>query len=338
MNTRLGLNYKKAEAKQWARENLHGHWSSMITPFTPEDEIDLGGLDKNIKKVLKLGTKGIGFTWPGGEFWALTMEERKKVCEQAIRSASGKALVGIHTSRDCLKDCIELSQHAEDAGADLIILSAPYASRTEDQVYRFIERVAEKVNIGVGLLNTPHIVLLGAEAIAKLADIPNVCVIKEASYPVNPTLVLQVQKLAGEKIVVSSPYDEAFFFEEYTGFHQQVMFANPQDWMFDTPEHNYYVQFVNLATSGRTTEAATLFKEKVWVFRKVYDKHWKYLTKKHNGAFPPLFKCWGQLIGMAAGHVRPPILPMTEHEMDLLREDLASLGLIRKAEVSPIGR
>jgi dihydrodipicolinate synthase/N-acetylneuraminate lyase len=44
----------------------------MITPFTHEDELDEKGLAANIEHVLRLGTRGLGFSWNMGEFWSLT--------------------------------------------------------------------------------------------------------------------------------------------------------------------------------------------------------------------------------------------------------------------------
>ncbi len=310
---------------------MRGHWSSLVTPVTEDDEIDVDGLRSNIEKVIRLGTRGIGFTWPGGEFWSLTVSERKKICETAVEAAKGRVLIGLHTTSNSLRDCIELTRHAEAAGADLVILGPPYVAKNDEQVYRFVERVAEKVDIPIGFLNSPHMgMLMTAQGVAKLSTIPNFCVIKEASYPVNPSLTLEINRLCGHKIVVSSPYDEIFFSEQFTDFHQQVMFANPQDWMFDTPEHNYYVQFINLATDGRSVEAARLFKEKCFELRKIYDRHWHLMLKKHNGAFPSqAFKAWANLVDLATGQVRAPIMPMTEAEVVALRDDLIKAGRLK---------
>ena len=71
--------YSKTEAMDWARENLRGQWSTLMTPFTEADEIDEEGLRRDIRHVKALGTKGAGCTWGMGEFWTLTKEERLKV-------------------------------------------------------------------------------------------------------------------------------------------------------------------------------------------------------------------------------------------------------------------
>ena len=43
--------YSKSEALDWARENLRGQWSPLMTPFTLDDELDEEGLRKNIRHV-----------------------------------------------------------------------------------------------------------------------------------------------------------------------------------------------------------------------------------------------------------------------------------------------
>ena len=62
--------YSKSEAMEWARENLRGQWSTLMTPFTQEDQIDEQGLRSNIRHIKSLGTRGIGCTWGMGEFWS----------------------------------------------------------------------------------------------------------------------------------------------------------------------------------------------------------------------------------------------------------------------------
>lgn len=331
------MQYKKSEAKDWAREKIKGHWTSMVTPFTASWELDLDGLKSNIGKVLKLGASGMGFTWPGGEFWSLTAEERRRICEAAVESAGGKIVLGINTTSSSINECVELTKHAQDTGMDLVNLCPPFMCKSDEQFYEYVKKVAEKVDIGIGLLNSPYTGLLQAETVAKLADIPNVCVIKEASFPVNPAQTYEVFARAGKKIIVSCPYEEAFFYEPFTDFHQQVMYATPEDWFFDGPGHSDYVRFVNLATSGRMEEAAKVFREKIWELRKVQDRYFAIVKTRQNGAFPAqVFKAFARIVGLCAGPVRPPLLPMKEAEIASLTKELHEArppGAVPKASI-----
>ena len=52
--------YSKSEAMDWARENLRGQWTTIMTPFTPDDELDEDGLRHNVRHIRSLGTQGGG--------------------------------------------------------------------------------------------------------------------------------------------------------------------------------------------------------------------------------------------------------------------------------------
>jgi len=60
--------YKKHEAQDWAWETLKGQWTTLITPFTPDNQVDVDGVKRNVHHVRSLGTTGAGCTWNMGEF------------------------------------------------------------------------------------------------------------------------------------------------------------------------------------------------------------------------------------------------------------------------------
>lgn len=55
--------YKKHEAQDWAWETLKGQWTTLITPFTPDNQVDVDGVKRNVRHVRSLGTTGAGCTW-----------------------------------------------------------------------------------------------------------------------------------------------------------------------------------------------------------------------------------------------------------------------------------
>ncbi|MFQ6030951.1 MAG: hypothetical protein ACE5Q6_26090, partial [Dehalococcoidia bacterium] len=59
--------YSKSEAQEWAWEALKGEWTTIMTPFTPDNEVDEEGLRRNIRYIRSLGTRGGGCTWGMGE-------------------------------------------------------------------------------------------------------------------------------------------------------------------------------------------------------------------------------------------------------------------------------
>jgi 4-hydroxy-tetrahydrodipicolinate synthase len=323
------MKHTKAEAKAWARENMVGQWTTMITPFTSGDELDEAGLASNVEHVLKLGTKGLGFSWNMGEFWSLTQEERMRLMELAPKMVKGRALTAFQATDTCLKDVISMCHKAEELGIDVVILAAPYImTKTEDQVIDFITRIAGEINNGIAFYNSPQFgITMTGKGLSRLADIPNVMAIKEASF--NMGISLDTHLAAGKKAVISTPDEEIFFFEDYYQFHQQVMFANTSDWRFDTPSSHNYVEFIDLATSGHLDKAKAIY-PKIWPLKSLSRKWWGRLVGRTGGSLPvQMVKYWGELLGMTGGLVRPPLYQMTKEEKEELKQDLSRLMKIK---------
>ena len=324
------MKYTVSDGKAWAREKLVGQWTTMMTPFTAKDELDEPGLAANIEHVLRLGTKGMGFSWNMGEFWSLSRAERLRLMEIVPPMVRGRALTAFQVTDTSAKEVVALARKARELEYDFVILAAPYImTRTEEQVLDFVRHVAEQIEIGIAFYNSPQFgITLSAKALARMADLPNLIAIKEASF--NPQISIDTHLQAGAKAVVSVPDEEIFFFEPFYGFHQQVMFANTSDWRFDTADSHDYVRFIDLATQGHLDEARRLY-PKIWPIKNLSRRWWGRLVARTGGALPvQMVKYWGELMGMKGGHVRPPLLPLTPEERAELQRDLAQLRSVAK--------
>ena len=96
--------YTKSEAMEWARDGLRGQWTTLMTPFTPDDEIDEAALRSNIEHVRSLGTSGAGFTWGMGEFWSFTHDERTRVYDVAAEASAGEWPIAAHVTHTSAKE------------------------------------------------------------------------------------------------------------------------------------------------------------------------------------------------------------------------------------------
>lgn len=316
--------YRKSEAQDWAWENLRGEWSTLMTPFTPDDEFDEEGLRHNIRHVKSLGTRGAGFTWGMGEFWSLTREERLKVYDVAADEAAGEWFVGAHVSHTSHKEMLLLANHAESVGFDLLIVAPPYfVTKTESQVIDFVRVLADSTNLAIMFYNSPQFgIVMSADALRQICDIPNVVGVKEASF--NQELTVETHRLLGESAIISAPDEWVLFKGRELGFQQQVMFANTSDWRFDRPGANHYVQFINRATSGDIDDA--YYDEHIRLIKSLSDKWWQYTVKKFGGALPAsMCKYWGELMGLKHGSVRPPLSDLNDEEKSQLKSELESV-------------
>lgn len=312
--------YAKREAKEWARENLRGQFSTLITPFTPQDELDEAGLRKNIRHIRSLGTRGAGCSWNMGEFWSLTREERLRLLNVVSEEAAGKWVVAAQVTHTCYKEAIALARHAEERGFDLLILAAPYiVTKTEKQVLEFAKVVADRTSLGIMFYNSPQFgVVMSPAGLRELCRIPNVVGVKEASF--NQQVSIETHQLVGKEAIVSTPDDWIFFKGQELGFRQQVMFANTSDWRFDAPGKSFYVPFVTRACNGDVDK--DFYEKHIRPVKQLSDKWWPRMAQKHGGVLPVAFcKYWGELMGMAGGPVRLPLFDLTSEEKAELRQE-----------------
>ena len=313
--------YSKDEALGWARANLRGQWTTLMTPFTPDDELDERGLRSNIRRVRSLGTTGAGCTWGMGEFWSLTREERLRVYDIVSDEAAGGLLIAAHVTHTSAAEMLMLADHANAVGFDLLIVAPPYfVTKTEAQVVDYVRLLADATPLAIMFYNSPQFgIVMSAQGLEQICDIPNVVGVKEASF--DRELTIETHQLIGQSAIITAPDEWVLFKGRELGFQQQVMFANTSDWRFDRPDANYYVQFIDRATRGDIDDE--LYERRIQPIKALSDRWWQRTVQKFNGALPvQMVKYWGELMGMAGGHVRQPLAGLTPGEKDELKRDL----------------
>ena len=317
-------NYQKHEAQDWAKENLRGQWTTLVTPFTVDNKFDDAGMRRNIQHIRKLGTRGGGCTWGMGEFWSLTFDERLRVMETVADEADGKWLTAAHVTHTSAEDMVALAHNAESDGIDLLVVAPPYmVTKTESQVVDYVRLLAENTNLAIMFYNSPQFgIVMTPQGLEQLCHIPNLVGVKEASF--NQQLSIEAHLMLGKDYVISTPDEWIFEKAQALGFHQQVMFANTSDWRFDTPECNYYVQYIDRATQGDYDQA--FYDKYLRRIKELSDTWWTRTVNNYNGALPiPAVKYWGELMGMAGGKVRPPMADLSLEEKAELKRELEPL-------------
>ena len=316
--------YNKHEAQEWARETLKGQWTTLMTPFTAENSVDEDGLRRNIRHIRKLGTKGAGCTWGMGEFWSLTHDERVHIMDILAEEANSQWLIGAHVTHTSAPEMLSLAGHAEDAGFDVLIVAPPFiVTKTEEQVIDYVQLLADNTSLAIMFYNSPQFgIVMSPAGLERLCQIPNVVGVKEASF--NQQLSIETHLSLGKDYVISTPDEWIFWKGKELGFQQQVMFSNTSDWRFDTPECNHYVRFIDRATQGDLDEP--FYETHLRRIKELSDTWWTRTVTKFNGALPvPMVKYWGELMGMAGGHVRPPLADFTPQEKQALSQELEPL-------------
>ena len=325
--------YTKGEALDWARQSLRGQWTTLVTPFTADDHLDEQGLRSNIRRIRRLGTEGAGCTWGMGEFWSLTREERLRVYDVVSEEAAGEWPIAAHVTHTSAREMVLLAKHAEAVGFDLLIVAPPYmVTRTEQQVIDYVKLLANETPLAIMFYNSPQFgIVMSAEGLREICAIPNVVGVKEASF--DRQLSIDTHLLIGQEAIISAPDEWVLFKGREMGFQQQVMFANTSDWRFDTPDENYYVQFIDRATQGDIDD--DLYDSRIRPIKDVSDRWWQRTVQNFGGALPvSLVKYWGELMGLTGGHVRPPLSDLKFEEKSALR---MAIDAVRKEALVGVG-
>lgn len=128
----------------------------VSTIFTADGQLDKQGTAALIDDLIKAGVDGLFFLGSGGEFSQLGAEERKTIAQFAIDHVDRRVPVLIGTGGTNARETIALSQHAQQAGADGIVVINPYYWKvSEANLIRYFEQVADSVTLPVMLYNFP---------------------------------------------------------------------------------------------------------------------------------------------------------------------------------------
>ena len=166
-----------------AVERLKGSITALITPFK-NGEFDEPAFKRLVEWQIAEGTKGLVPVGTTGESPTLSHKEHMRVVELCVETARGRVPVIAGAGSNSTREAIELTRHAKQVGADAALSVAPYYNKpTQDGLYRHFAAIAEAVDLPIVLYNIPgrSIVEIGVETMAKLAQIPNIVGVKDAT-------------------------------------------------------------------------------------------------------------------------------------------------------------
>ena len=317
--------YSKNEAKDYAKEKLRGVFSAFCLPETAENEVDEAGLRHDVRHYVDV-IKAAGLYVHGfyGNFWLLTVPERKRVMEVVADENRGRLPIICRCAHQSMRDTIDLIQHAEACGADFISLIGPaFAGGRESMIVEYFERVAASTNLGISVFNTPQAgYTISPQLMARLAEIPNVCALKNG---MDREHTRQVRELVGDRIVVVDPYEENFL-ESLTQYGQKAIYTGT-NYMYDSARATPMRDYVEAALAGDFGRATALYNE----MQPIRDLHQKWvLDPWRRDRLCPVstIKFWGSQLGLTGGPVRPPLPHFPNDEAAQLREEMRAVGLV----------
>lgn len=173
---------------------LKGTYTAMITPMKKNGAVDYEGFRKHIKNQLKAGIDGLVPLCTTSETPTLDEDEEDKMISiimeerAAFKKATGKNIpIIIGTGSNNTRDAVRYTQRAKEAGADAALVVTPYYNKpSQEGVYRHFAAVS-KVGLPILVYNIQGRTgtNIATDTLARIADLPNIIGVKEASGNIN---------------------------------------------------------------------------------------------------------------------------------------------------------
>ncbi|MEK6746980.1 MAG: 4-hydroxy-tetrahydrodipicolinate synthase [Pseudomonadota bacterium] len=161
-----------------------GVYTALITPFTAKGTVDEAAFQKFVEWQIGQGVHGLVPCGTTGESPTLTHDEHNRVIDLCVEVARGRVPVMAGTGSNSTDEAIMTTRHAKKAGADCVLVVAPYYNKpNQEGLYQHFKAINDAVDIPIILYNVPGrtIVDIKDETIARLAELPNIVGLKDAT-------------------------------------------------------------------------------------------------------------------------------------------------------------
>jgi 4-hydroxy-tetrahydrodipicolinate synthase len=293
-----------------AKTSFRGSFTALVTPFK-NGSLDEKAFRDIVEWQISEGTNGLVPVGTTGESPTLSHDEHKKVVEWCIDQVDGRVPVIAGSGSNSTAEAIELSRHAEEAGADAVLIVTPYYNKpTQEGLYQHYKAINDAIGIPIIIYNIPgrSIVDMSVETMARLFELKNIAGVKDATA--NMTRVSQQRAAMGPDFNQLSGEDiTALGFMAHGG-------------------HGCISVTSNVAPRLCSEFQAACLKGDFKAALKLQDK----LALLHTNLFvetsPAPIKYAMSLIGKCANTVRLPMVPATEKAQAAVRQAMVHAGLI----------
>ena len=183
---------------------------AIVTPFTQDDKVNFEELGKMIDFQIAGGTDAIIICGTTGESSTLTHDEHDACIKFAVEHTAGRVPVIAGTGSNSTAEAIRLSTHAQNNGADALLLVTPYYNKaTQKGLIQHYTAIANSVDLPIILYNVPSrtgVNILPQTAVTLAKNVKNIVAVKEASG--NISQVAELAALADGCIDIYSGNDD----------------------------------------------------------------------------------------------------------------------------------
>jgi 4-hydroxy-tetrahydrodipicolinate synthase len=166
-----------------AKTSFRGSFTALVTPFKNGvlDEKAFRGL---VGWQIAEGTNGLVPVGTTGESPTLSHDEHKRVVEWCVDEAKGRVPVVAGSGSNSTEEAIDLSRHAEQAGADAVLVVTPYYNKpTQEGLYQHFKAIDEAIGIPILIYNIPgrSVIDMSVDTMKRLFELKNIAGVKDAT-------------------------------------------------------------------------------------------------------------------------------------------------------------
>ena len=297
-------------AKSVAKTSFRGSFTALVTPFK-NGSVDEKAFRELVDWQITEGTHGLVPVGTTGESPTLSHEEHKQVVEWCVEQSNGRVPVIAGAGSNSTAEAIELSQHAEEAGAAAVLVVTPYYNKpTQEGLYQHFKAINDAIGIPIIIYNIPgrSVIDMSVDTMARLFECKNIAGVKDATA--NVVRVSQQRAVVGPDFNQLSGEDgTALGFMAHGGHGCISVTSNVAPRLCS--------EFQSACLKGDYATALN-----------IQDK----LMPLHQNLFietnPAPAKYALSVLGKCADTVRLPMVPLSEKSKAAVREAMVHAGLI----------
>ncbi|MCX5519642.1 4-hydroxy-tetrahydrodipicolinate synthase [Kaistia defluvii] len=287
-----------------------GSITAMVTPMR-ENAVDEDALRTFIDWQIGEGTHGLVPVGTTGESPTLSHAEHKRVVEVTIEVAAGRVPVIAGAGSNNTAEAIDLARHAEQAGADAVLVVTPYYNKpNQEGLYQHYKAINDAIGIPIIIYNIPprSIIDMSVETMARLFELKNIVGVKDATAKLD-RVSLQRHAMGPDFLQLSGEDGTALAFMAHGG-HGCISVAS-------NVAPRLCAEFQEACMAGDFAKALT------------YQDR---LMPLHSAIFvepnPTGVKYALSLLGKMEDRVRLPLVGITESTKTIIRSAMAHAGLV----------
>ncbi len=297
---------------------LRGIIPPMVTPLSDKDSLDTEGLNRLYEHVIGGGVHGVFVLGTTGEAPSLSHRLRHELVARVCDIVHGRVPVLVGISDTCFAESVNLAHKAAEAGADAVVLAAPYYFPAgQEELLEYLSHLTAEVRLPLLLYNMPYAPpAFAVETVRKAADMDGIIGIKDSSADLEYFKnLLAALKDRLDFTVLNGP--EAMLAETLLlGAHGGVPGAA-------NLVPRLYVELYEAAVSGDRERLETLHSRAMQINEKIYR------VGRYRSSFLKGLKCALACLGICSDFLAEPFHSFRDQERAVIKANLEELGIER---------